>query len=89
MRAVKLVTQLALGYPEVGMVLRSGDRELLEAPPARSASDRFFQIYRQRPDLVAVAREAAGIRVQGYVATRRTGTRCPAVRARLSSRSVT
>ncbi|HEX7778865.1 MAG TPA: DNA mismatch repair endonuclease MutL, partial [Vicinamibacterales bacterium] len=64
----RLVTQLALGYPEVGMVLRSGDRELLEAPPAGSASDRFFQIYRQRPDLVAVAKEAAGIRVQGYVA---------------------
>jgi DNA mismatch repair protein MutL len=64
----RLVTQLALGYPEVGMVLRSGERELLEAPPARSASDRFFQIYRQRPDLVAVAKEAAGIRVQGYVA---------------------
>jgi DNA mismatch repair protein MutL len=59
----RLVTQLALGYPEVGMVLRSGDRELLEAPPAR-----FFQIYRQRPDLVAVAKEAAGIRVHGYVA---------------------
>ena len=64
----RLVTQLALGYPEVGMVLRSGDRELLEAPPARSAADRFFQIYRQRPDLVAVAKEAAGIRVHGYVA---------------------
>jgi DNA mismatch repair protein MutL len=64
----RLVTQLALGYPEVGMVLRSGDRELLEAPPARSASDRFFQIYRQRPDLVAVVKEAAGIRVHGYVA---------------------
>jgi DNA mismatch repair protein MutL len=64
----RLVTQLALGYPEVGIVLRSGDRELLEAPPARSAADRFFQIYRQRPDLVAVAKEAAGIRVHGYVA---------------------
>ena len=64
----RLVTQLALGYPEVGMALRSADRVLLEAPPARSPQERFFQIYGDRPDLVPVAKEAAGIRVHGYVA---------------------
>ena len=64
----RLVTQLALGYPDVGFVLRSHDRVLLEAPPARSAGERFFQIYGDRPDLVAVAKDAAGIRVHGFVA---------------------
>ncbi|MGE5836156.1 MAG: DNA mismatch repair endonuclease MutL, partial [Acidobacteriota bacterium] len=64
----RLVTQLALGYPEVGLVLKSGERVLIEAPPARSMSERFFQIYAQRPDLVAVAKQAAGITVHGFVA---------------------
>jgi DNA mismatch repair protein MutL len=64
----RLVTQLALGYPAVGMTLRSGDRLLLEAPPARSLADRFFQIYGDRPDLVAVEKQAAGIHIRGFVA---------------------
>jgi DNA mismatch repair protein MutL len=64
----RLVTQLALGYPEVGLTLRSADRVLLEAPPARSPQERFFQIYGDRPDLIPVAKDAAGIRVHGYVA---------------------
>jgi DNA mismatch repair protein MutL len=64
----RLVTQLALGYPDVGLVLKSGERVLIEAPPARSMSERFFQIYAQRPDLVAVAKQAAGITVHGFVA---------------------
>jgi len=64
----RLVTQLALGYPDVGLVLKSGERRLIEAPPARSMSERFFQIYAQRPDLVAVAKQAAGITVHGFVA---------------------
>ena len=64
----RLVTQLALGYPEVGLALKSADRMLLEAPPARSPQERFFQIYGDRPDLVPVAKEAAGIRVHGCVA---------------------
>src|SRR6188768_1590187 len=45
----RLVTQLALGYPTVGFVLRSGGRVLLEAPPAGSIEERFFQIYGDRP----------------------------------------
>jgi DNA mismatch repair protein MutL len=64
----KLVTQLALGYPEVGFTLRSGGRVVIEAPSAASLADRFFQIYRMRPDLIAVTKQAAGITVHGYVA---------------------
>jgi len=64
----KLVTQLALGYPEVGFTLRNGGRVVVEAPPAASLAERFFQIYRMRPDLIAVSKQAAGITVHGYVA---------------------
>ena len=64
----KLVSQLALGYPEVGFTFKSGGRTLIETPPAASLADRFFQIYRMRPDLIAVVKQAAGITVHGYVA---------------------
>lgn len=64
----RLVTQLALGYPEIGFVLRSGQRLLIEAPPAGSLEERFYQIYGDRPDLVVVRKEAAGISVRGFVA---------------------
>jgi DNA mismatch repair protein MutL len=64
----RLATQLALGYPEVGFVLRNGARVVLEAPPAGSLDERFYQIYGERPDLVPVRKDAAGISVRGYVA---------------------
>ena len=64
----RLVTQLALGYPEVGFTLKSGGRMLLEAPPAGSLDERFYQIYGDRPDLVPVSKQAAGITVTGFVA---------------------
>ena len=64
----RLVTQLALGYPPVGFVLRSGGRLLLEAPPAGSLEERFFQIYGDRADLVPIRKDAAGVSVRGYVA---------------------
>ena len=64
----RLVTQLALGYPEIGVVLRSGGRMLIEAPPAGSIEERFFQIYGDRADLIPVNKQAAGITVRGFVA---------------------
>jgi DNA mismatch repair protein MutL len=64
----RLVTQLALGYPETGFVLESGGRVLLEAPPAGSSEERFYQVYGDRPDLVPVFKQAAGITVRGFVA---------------------
>ncbi|HVW06135.1 MAG TPA: DNA mismatch repair endonuclease MutL, partial [Vicinamibacterales bacterium] len=64
----RLVTQLALGYYEIGFVLKSGTRPLLEAPPAGSLDERFYQIYGDRPDLVSVRKDAAGIAISGYVA---------------------
>ena len=64
----RLVTQLALGYWETGVVLKSGARILIEAPPAGSPDERFYQIYGERPDLMAVAKSAAGISIGGFVA---------------------
>jgi DNA mismatch repair protein MutL len=64
----RLMTQLALGYPEIGFTLTSGGRVLLQAPPADSMHARFYQIYGERPDLSSVEKEAAGISVRGFVA---------------------
>ncbi len=64
----RLVTQMALGYPEVGFTLKSKDRVLIEAPPAGSSEERFYQIYGDRPDLVPVNKQAAGMGVTGFAA---------------------
>ncbi|HYT68684.1 MAG TPA: DNA mismatch repair endonuclease MutL [Vicinamibacterales bacterium] len=61
-------TQLALGYPEVGFTVVSGSRTLLQCPPAGSLRDRFFQLFGDRPDLVEVRKEAAGLHIEGFVA---------------------
>ena len=64
----RLVTQLALCHPEIGLTLTSNGRRVLQCPPARSLADRLFQIYGDRPDLVAVERETHGVRLSGMVA---------------------
>ncbi|NOT28251.1 MAG: DNA mismatch repair endonuclease MutL [Acidobacteria bacterium] len=64
----RLVTQLALCYPEVGFVLTSGGRKLLQCPPVATLRDRFYQLYGERQDLVEVHRESGDLKVVGYVA---------------------
>jgi len=72
----RLVTQLALGYPEVGFTLTTshstgsgpGGRQLLQAPPAGSLRDRFFHLYGERPDLVELKKDAAGLHIEGFIA---------------------
>lgn len=64
----KAVTQLALGYPEVGFALTSGPRSVLECPPVSSLEERFFRLYGERSDLVEVCKTAAGVTVRGWVA---------------------
>jgi DNA mismatch repair protein MutL len=64
----RVVTQLALGYPEIGFTLTSGGRRLLAVPPVATMQDRFYQLYGERSDLIAVHREAAGLTLAGYVA---------------------
>jgi DNA mismatch repair protein MutL len=64
----KMVTQLALCYPEVGFTLTSAGRRALQCPPVSSLRDRLYQIYGDRPDLLDVRREGGGLTVHGYVA---------------------
>jgi DNA mismatch repair protein MutL len=64
----RLVTQMALGYPEVGFSLTSGGRQLLQCPPAAGLRERFFQLFGERPDLVEVRKQAGGLAIEGYVA---------------------
>lgn len=67
-QVTRVVTHLALAHPEVGFVLASAGRRIVECPPVPTLADRFFQLYGERPDLVAVGKDAAGVRVTGYVA---------------------
>jgi DNA mismatch repair protein MutL len=64
----RMVTQLALAYPEIGFTLTSAGRRVLECPPVRALPDRFYQLYGERDDLVEVGKQASGIRVFGLVA---------------------
>ena len=64
----RVVTQLALCYPEVGFTLTSSGRKILAVPPVTSLSDRLYQIYGDRQDLIAVEREFGGLRLHGFIA---------------------
>src|SRR5688572_11985530 len=64
----RVVTQLALAYPEAGFKLTSGARTLLQWPPVAALGDRLYQIYGERDDLVEVAKTAGCLRVTGYIA---------------------
>ena len=64
----RFVTQLALCYPEVGFTLISTGRKVLAVPPVASLSDRLYQIYGDRQDLIAVDREFGGLRIHGVIA---------------------
>ena len=69
----RIVTQMALGYPEVGFSLTSGastgsGRKLLECPPANGLGERFFQLFGERLDLIELRKDAGGIQIQGYIA---------------------
>ena len=64
----RTVTQLALGAPAVGFTLISAGRRLLECPPVAGLAERLYQLYGEPDDLMRVDKEAAGVRITGYVA---------------------
>jgi DNA mismatch repair protein MutL len=64
----RIVTQLALAYPEVGFTLTSGGRTVLQCPPAVSQRDRLYQVYGERADLLELRKEAGGLRLSGFIA---------------------
>lgn len=64
----RVVTQLALCYPEVGFTLTSAGRKVLQTPPVAGLHERLYQLYGDRQDLVEVDREAGGVSLVGFVA---------------------
>jgi DNA mismatch repair protein MutL len=64
----RIVTQLALAYPEVGFTLTSGGRTVLQTPPAGSLRDRLYQVYGDRDDLIELRKVAGGLTIVGFVA---------------------
>jgi DNA mismatch repair protein MutL len=64
----RVVTQFALGYPEIGFSLTSGPRTLLHWPAVARFEDRLFQVFGDRPDLIPVGRTLTGFSIKGFVA---------------------
>ena len=64
----RVVTQLALCYPEVGFTLTSSGRKVLQCPPVATLRDRLYQLYGERNDLLEIRRDRGDVRVTGYIA---------------------
>jgi len=64
----RIVTQLALCYPEIGFTLTSAGRKVVQCPPVASLRDRLYQLYGERADLVEVRRDAGDVKVLGFIA---------------------
>jgi DNA mismatch repair protein MutL len=64
----RIVTQLALCYPEIGFTLTSSGRKVLQCPPVSTLRDRLYQLYGERDDLIEVRRDSGDVKVLGYVA---------------------
>ena len=64
----RLVTQLALCYPEIGFTLTSAGRTVIQCPPVANLRDRLYQLYGDRADLVEVRRDSGDLKVLGYIA---------------------
>jgi DNA mismatch repair protein MutL len=64
----RIVTQLALCYPEIGFTLTSSGRRVMQNPPVATLRDRLYQLYGERDDLLEVRRDSGDVKVLGYVA---------------------
>jgi DNA mismatch repair protein MutL len=64
----RVVTQLALCYPEVGFTLTSAGRKVLQCPPVTSLRERLYQLYGDRNDLIEVRRDSGDVKLLGYIA---------------------
>jgi DNA mismatch repair protein MutL len=64
----RVVTQLALCYPEIGFTLINSGRKVVQCPPVASLRDRLYQLYGERNDLIEVARDSGDVKVLGFVA---------------------
>ena len=64
----RVVTQLALCYPEVGFTLTSAGRKVLQCPPVTNLRERLYQLYGDRSDLIEVRRDSGEVKLLGYIA---------------------
>jgi DNA mismatch repair protein MutL len=64
----RIVTQLALCYPEVGFTLTSSGRKVVQVPPVASLRERLYQLYGDRNDLLDVKRQTGDVSLIGYIA---------------------
>ena len=64
----RVVTQLALCYPEVGFTLTSAGRKVLQCPPVACLRERLYQLYGDRSDLIEVRRDSGDVKLLGYIA---------------------
>ena len=64
----RIVTQIALCYPEIGFTLTSAGRTVLECPPVGALRDRLYQLYGDRTDLIEVRRDTGEVTLMGFVA---------------------
>ena len=64
----RIVTQLALCYPEIGFTLTSAGRRVLQCPPVATVRDRLYQLYGERSDLIEVRRDSGDVKLLGYIA---------------------
>ena len=64
----RVVTQLALCYPEIGFTLTNSGRKVLQCPPVAGLRDRLYQLYGERSDLIEVRRDRGDVTVTGYIA---------------------
>ena len=64
----RIVTQLALCYPEIGFTLTSSGRKVMQCPPVAGLRDRLYQLYGDRSDLIDVRRGSGDVKILGFVA---------------------
>jgi DNA mismatch repair protein MutL len=64
----RIVTQLALCYPEIGFTLVSAGRKVLQCPPVSTLRDRLYQLYGERSDLIDIRRDGGDVKIVGFVA---------------------
>lgn len=66
---IRAVTSYALAYEGIHFVLRHGERELLNLPPAARSFDRVVELYglQTAEDLVPVRCERGGMTIGGYI----------------------
>ena len=64
----RVLTQLALCYPELGVTLISSGRKVLQCPPVASLRERLYQLYGDRADLIDVRRESGDVKIVGFIA---------------------